>query len=33
MAAPKWQVTETLGIEWNVSEADLPHADHIEMTG
>ena len=31
--SPSWEVTDSLDIKWKVSKTELPHSDHIEMTG
>ena len=32
-ATPSWKINSKGGIEWNVVKEELPHKDHIEMSG
>lgn len=32
-AAPSWEINSKGAIEWKVEKAQLPHKDHIEMSG
>lgn len=32
-AAPSWEINSRGAIQWNVDKAQLPHKDHVEMSG
>ena len=32
-ATPSWKINSKGGIEWNIEKGQLPHKDHIEMSG
>lgn len=32
-ATPSWKINSKGGIEWKVEKEQLPHKDHIEMSG
>ena len=32
-ATPSWEINSRGAIQWNVDKAQLPHKDHVEMSG
>ena len=32
-ATPSWKINTKGGIEWKIEKGQLPHKDHIEMSG
>ena len=32
-ATPSWEINSKGGIEWKIKKEQLPHKDHIEMSG
>ena len=32
-ATPSWEINSKGAIQWNVDKAQLPHKDHVEMSG
>jgi len=30
---PSWEINSKGAVQWNVDKAQLPHKDHVEMSG